>query len=104
MEGSKKGNHHDQIEEEEVLLHRSKRRNKGDGAEGEISMEGVEANMEIAEKSNISSYKDAANGFKVKVHIGKDDDVDDGAISDDDVIEESTVPSSFGFGMTREEK
>lgn len=67
-------------------------------------MDGVDVNMESEEKSSRSSYKEVAMRFKGKAHIGRDDDVDHGAISDDDVKEKSRYPSWFGIGMTREEK
>lgn len=63
-------------------------------------MEGVEGNMEGIEKSKGFSYKDVAMGFKGKSRMTGDEEGDDGDISDDDVIEESTDPSWFGIVMT----
>lgn len=104
MEGLKKGNHHDQTKEEEDLLHRRKKRNKGIGMARRSSMEGADIDMADEGKNTRSTYKDAAMGFKGKSYTGTNVEIDKGAISNDDVIEESTHRSWFGIGMIREEK
>lgn len=67
-------------------------------------MEGVEVNLDGEDNNNRSSYRDAAMGFKGEVHKFREVDPEDGAISNDDVVEESSDPSWFGIGMMREEK
>lgn len=110
----------EQLEEEQDLLRRSKRRNKGPLPEreesadgGGVSMEGVETSTEADKEATKgpkgsaggrSSYMEAAMGFGGKAYAKGFVEEDDGAVSDDDVIEESTDPSWFGIGMTREEK
>lgn len=96
--------HHDQTEEEDDLLRRSKRRKKGTDVGGTSNMVGVEGDSGVKERYKNFSYKDAAMGFKMNSHLTGSDEADDGAIYDDDVIEESTDPSWFGIGMTREDK
>lgn len=106
--GDKKSSHYDQTEEED-LLRRSKRCNKGvespSGMEGvEVNMENVDVSMESMGNSNRSTYKEVAMGFKGKAKLVREEDLDEGAISNDDVVEESFDPSRFRIGMTREEK
>lgn len=90
---------HDRSDEEDDLLRRSKRRNKGSAVEmnTESMMEGV------TENGN-KSYKDADMGSKGKESMFQMDEALDGEISDDNFIEESMDDSWFGIGMTREEK
>lgn len=60
--------------------------------------------MEGEKKGHRSTYKDAAISFNGKARLAREEEADDGAIFDDDVIEESIDPSWFGNGMTQEEK
>lgn len=101
--GTKSPNRKDQSEEED-LLRRNKRRNKGQGFEGGSNTGNMDVNMEVEENNNRSSYKEAAMGVKGRARVSIEVDLDDGAISDDDVMEESTDPSWFQIGMMRDEK
>lgn len=49
--------------------------------------------MECEENTNRSLYKEAIMGFKRKACVGREEDLEDGEISDDDVVKESTDPS-----------
>lgn len=93
----------DRTKEEEDLLRRSTKKNKVAASEEEIIMEDTERSTEGEERGR-SSYKEATMGFKQKECFGRSEEVDDGSISDDDVIEESMDPCWFGIGMTRDEK
>lgn len=90
-------------EEEVDLVHRSKKRNKERNDEMEVQFEKGDPSGRAGESKEKRSYKDSAMGTR-GVRVTEEDFLDDGEISDDDAIEEGIDESSFGMGMTREEK
>lgn len=96
--------HHERLAEEEDGLKRSKRRNKGVAeASDQVQNDGVTGES-AKQTNNKISYKETVTGRVYLMGLGESEDLDDGLISDDDVIEESEDASWFGIGMTKEEK
>lgn len=83
--------------EEEDLLERSKRRSKENEGKGEDASKATE------EKTERRSYSDSVLGYGRRRNI-RGEELDDGEVSDDDLIDESSDGTWIGWGLTREQK
>lgn len=90
--------------EEEDLLERSKWREKGATGLGTSTSTGTDKTTDDdAVKEKCRSYRDfVLESGRWRTLMGEN--IDEGEISDDDIIEESTGGTWVGIGMTREEK
>lgn len=89
--------------EEEHILERSKRRNKGTGSAEEHHGE-AGASSEATHGPRKASYRDSVMGSQSQADMEGMDYMEAGNVSDDDLIEESTDDSWLGVGMIRDEK
>lgn len=100
------GDLRDVTEEEDDILTRSKKRNTGNWNEndkGSSREEGgvVEGSVDVKVKA---LYMDSFLGKMMRNLMEERGSMDDGEIYDDVVVEEGKNETSFGMGMTGEEK
>lgn len=94
--------------EEEDLLERSKRRSKDqsreeDHEDREASEQAEDEQRAPKRQTPMRSYRDSVLGYGKRWNI-RGEEIDEGYVSDDDLIEECADGTWVGWGMSREEK
>lgn len=93
----------DASKEEEDILHRSTKRNKGSHPFASSSSKGGKDGRSTSGKAR-ESYRDSVMGDSSLGDDAAEERDEDGDVSDDDVIEEVDYETWFGMEMTREGK
>lgn len=99
-----KGDQHERSQDEADVFRRSKRRFREPLDEFMDSLRGNHLPMVHVKETAKVSYKDKVVGRKDRYFSNKMEEVDDGLISDDDLVEKGDGKTWFRMGMTREEK
>lgn len=99
------GEHHDLSKEEEDTFRRSKRRSRdpSDDYASHYTMGDTSTGASVDGTDKVS-YRDKVARKKIRTIWEEVDPMDEGEISDDDLIEEGDGVTWFGVGMTRDEK